>query len=59
MLPQASPPHEAAACGGVPLAQFFPRDAGAALARLPTLPALNCLLAGPAHRCGAAAQRAG
>jgi hypothetical protein len=47
---QAPSPHEAAACGGVCLAHFFPRDAGAALARLPTLPALNCLLAGPAHR---------
>jgi hypothetical protein len=56
---EAPSPHEAASCGGVRLADFFPRDAGTALARLPTLPALNCLLAGPAHRCGAAAQRAG
>jgi len=47
---EAPSPLEAASCGGVPLAHFFPRDAGAALARLPTLPPLNCLLAGPAHR---------
>ena len=55
VLLEPPPPHEAGACGGVSLAHFFPRDAGAALARLPTLPALNCLLAGPAHRRGGGA----
>jgi hypothetical protein len=53
----APPPFQAAAppaCFRV--AQLFPHDASAALlARLPTLPALNCLVAGPPHRCVAAA----
>jgi hypothetical protein len=51
----APPPFQAAAppaCFRV--AQLFPHDASAALlARLPALPALNCLVAGPPHRRGA------
>jgi hypothetical protein len=47
----AAPPFEAApAPAAFPLALLFPHDAGPALARLPTLPALNCMVAGPAHR---------
>ena len=47
----APPPYEAAPPpAAFALSRLFPHDAGAALARAPQLPALNCMVAGPTHR---------